>query len=52
MQTTPYKLRPAQHEVHRTAHNQDMIEVPKRAMLDRLAEQNNPSPQNAEDATK
>jgi hypothetical protein len=39
MQTTSLKLRPAQHEVHRTAHDQDMIEVPKRAMLDRQAEQ-------------
>jgi hypothetical protein len=38
MQTTPRPLRPAQAEVHRTAHNQDLIEVPKRARLDREAE--------------
>ena len=38
MQTTPALLRPAQHEVHRTAHDQDLIEVPKRARLDREAE--------------
>jgi hypothetical protein len=35
MQTTPRILRPAQNEVHRAAHEQDLIEVPKRAMLDR-----------------
>jgi hypothetical protein len=35
MNATPYPLRPAQAEVHRTAHNQDLIEVPKRAQLDR-----------------
>ena len=39
MQTTPDTLRPAQAEVHRAAHNQDLTEVPKRAMLDREAEQ-------------
>ena len=38
MQTTPKVLRPAQNEVHRTAHDQDLVEVPKRATLDRLAE--------------
>jgi hypothetical protein len=38
MQTTPRHLRPAQAEVHRTAHDQDLIEVPKRAKLDREAE--------------
>jgi hypothetical protein len=38
MQTTPRILRPAQNEVHRTAHDQDLVEVPKRAALDRLAE--------------
>ncbi|MFY9855282.1 MAG: hypothetical protein WAK26_15530 [Terracidiphilus sp.] len=38
MQTTPNKLRPAQAEVHRTAHDQDLLEVPKRARLDREAE--------------
>jgi hypothetical protein len=38
MQNTPNPLRPAQAEVHRTAHDQDLIEVPKRARLDREAE--------------
>jgi hypothetical protein len=38
MQTTPKILRPAQNEVHRTAHDQDLVEVPKRAVLDRAAE--------------
>ena len=38
MQTTPKTMRPAQTEVHRTAHDQDLIEVPKRAKLDREAE--------------
>jgi len=38
MQTTPKILRPAQKEVHRTAHDQDLVEVPKRAALDRVAE--------------
>jgi len=38
MITTPKNLRPAQTEVHRTAHDQDLIEVPKRAKLDREAE--------------
>lgn len=38
MQTTPDTLRPAQAEVHRTAHDQDLLEVPKRAKLDREAE--------------
>jgi len=38
MQTTPKTLRPAQNEVHRTAHDQDLIEVPKRAALDRKNE--------------
>jgi len=32
------KLQPAQAEVHRTAHDQDLIEVPRRAQLDREAE--------------
>jgi len=35
MQTTPTVLRPAQKEVHQAAHDQDLIEVPKRAILDR-----------------
>lgn len=38
MQTTPRKLIPALNEVHRTAHDQDLIEVPRRARLDREAE--------------
>jgi hypothetical protein len=38
MQTIPTQLKPAQDEVHRTAHDQDLIEVPKRARLDREAE--------------
>jgi hypothetical protein len=35
MQTTANVLRPAQNEVHRAAHNQDLVEVPRRAKLDR-----------------
>jgi hypothetical protein len=35
MQTTAKVLRPAQNEVHRVAHDQDLVEVPKRAQLDR-----------------
>jgi hypothetical protein len=31
-------MKPAQAEVHKTAHDQDLIEVPKRARLDREAE--------------
>jgi hypothetical protein len=38
MQGTLAHLRPAQVEVHRTAHDQDLVEVPKRARLDREAE--------------
>jgi hypothetical protein len=38
MQTTPVKLKSAQQEVQRTAHDQDLIEVPKRARLDREAD--------------
>jgi hypothetical protein len=38
MHATPRILRPAQNEVHRGAHNQDLVEVPKRAMLDREAQ--------------
>jgi hypothetical protein len=41
MQTTTEKLLPAQKEVHRTAHDQDLVEVPKRARLDREAEGRN-----------
>jgi hypothetical protein len=39
MQNIPNPWRPAQAEVHRTAHDQDLTEVPKRARLDREAEQ-------------
>jgi len=38
MQTIPRQLQPAQNEVQRTAHDQDLIEVPKQARLDREAE--------------
>src|ERR1700689_2516207 len=38
MQSVTQKLRPAQAEVHRTARDQDLIEIPKRARLDREAE--------------
>jgi len=38
MQSITQKLSPAQAEVHRTAHDQDLIEIPKRARLDREAE--------------
>jgi hypothetical protein len=38
MQTISRLLRPAQDEVHRTAHDQDLIEIPKRAKLDREAD--------------
>jgi hypothetical protein len=38
MQTIVEKLKPAQLEVQKTAHDQDLIEVPKRARLDREAE--------------
>jgi hypothetical protein len=38
MQTTSQTMRPAQAEVHRTAHDQDLVEVPRRARLDREAE--------------
>ena len=38
MQNIPEKLRAAHEEVHTAAHNQDLIEVPKRAKLDRLAD--------------
>jgi hypothetical protein len=38
MESTTKKLHLAQTEVHRTAHDQDLIEVPKRARLDREAE--------------
>jgi hypothetical protein len=39
MQTIPNPFRPAQDEVHRAAHDQDLTEVPRRARLDREAEQ-------------
>ncbi len=43
MQTIAEKLKPAQDEVRRTAHDQDLTEVPKRARLDREAENSNNS---------
>jgi hypothetical protein len=38
MQTIPNPFRPAQAEVRRAAHDQDLTEVPRRARLDREAE--------------
>jgi hypothetical protein len=38
METIPRQLQPAQNELQRTAHDQDLIEVPKQARLDREAE--------------
>jgi hypothetical protein len=38
MQSFVSKLKPAQDEVHKTAHDQDMVEVPRRARLDREAD--------------
>lgn len=38
MQTTASHLRPALTEVRRAEHDQDLIEIPKRAKLDREAE--------------
>jgi hypothetical protein len=38
MQNHLNSFRPAQNEIHRTAHDQDLIEVPKQAILDREAE--------------
>ncbi|HKN21170.1 MAG TPA: hypothetical protein VJX73_07130 [Terracidiphilus sp.] len=35
MQPTAKTLRPAQNEVQQAAHNQDLVEVPGRAQLDR-----------------
>lgn len=35
MQNIVRKLQPAQKEVHQAAHDQDLIEVPRRAQLDR-----------------
>jgi len=35
MQNTVAKLRSAQAEIHRTANDRDLIEVPKRSKLDR-----------------
>jgi hypothetical protein len=40
MQSILTQLKPAQNEVHKTAHDQDLTEVPKRARLDREAENN------------
>ena len=44
-------LKPAQDEVHKTAHDQDLVEVPKRARLDREAEHNKDS-QEAQSQTR
>jgi hypothetical protein len=38
MQPSIRRLRDAENEIDRTAHEQDLIEVPKRARLDREAE--------------
>ena len=38
MITTPIQLRPAQTEVHRTAHSQDLSEVQRQARFEREAE--------------
>jgi hypothetical protein len=38
MQPAPLRLWRAQHEVQKAAHSQDLIEVPRRAALDRQAE--------------
>lgn len=38
MQNIVKKLQPAQIEVHQAAHDQDLVEVPRRAWLDRVAE--------------
>ena len=40
MHNTPLELmlKSVQNEIHQTAHNQDLIEVPRRARLDREAE--------------
>jgi hypothetical protein len=35
MQNIVRRLRPAQNEVQRAAHDQDLVEVPRRAKLDR-----------------
>ena len=35
MQSTAKELRPTQNEVHQAAHDQDLVEVPRRAQLDR-----------------
>ena len=38
MQKITTRLRPALTEVHRAAHDQDLVEIPRRARLDREAE--------------
>jgi hypothetical protein len=38
MQNIARRLQPSQNEVQRAAHDQDLVEVPKRAQLDREAE--------------
>lgn len=48
MTTTPIQLRPAQAEVHRTAHSQDLHEVQRQARFERKAEGLEPKPIPAE----
>lgn len=36
MSNTPWRLRAAQNEVQRTAHSQDLVEVPRIAMTERI----------------
>ncbi len=40
MQSTPNLLKAALAEVRLAAHNQDLVEVPKQAELDRVADNN------------
>jgi len=40
MANTSERLKPAQDEVQKAAHNQDLIEVPKQAQVDRAQERN------------
>ena len=35
MQNIMKKLQPAQKEIHQAAHDQDLVQVPRRAQLDR-----------------
>jgi hypothetical protein len=38
MHTTTRKPHPALAEVHRAAHSQDLVQIPKRALLERKSE--------------